>query len=288
MAVLFCDTDCELWYTTANELGLKVIGMPYTVNGVEKIYDLGEDTDIEAFFNEMKAGATVTTSGLNVDTYIDIFEPYFAKGEDILYIAFSSKMSGTFGPMQKAVDELSVKYPGVRFRKFDTLNICLGAGLLVYLGAKFFNQNGGDIDKTYAYLETILDKVGIYFVVEDLKYLARGGRLSSSSALFGNLMQVKPILRVDDEGMISVYSKQQGSKKAMAFMFQEFKKKYNPFDNAPVFIVGANNDKAVAEFSAMVKEFAPNQEVMIQPIGPVIGAHCGPGTYGVIFPSISR
>ncbi len=288
MAVLFCDTDCELWYTTANDLGLKVIGMPYTVNGVEKIYDLGENTDFVGFFNEMKAGATVTTSGLNFDTYVDIFEPYFEKGEDILYIAFSSKMSNTFEPMQKAVDALTEKYPGVRFRRFDTLNICVGAGFLVYMGAKFFNENGGDIDKTYDYLTSILNKVGIYFVVEDLKYLARGGRLSSSSAMFGNLMQVKPILRVDDEGSVSVYAKQQGSKKAMAFMIAEFKKKYKAYDNAPVFVVGAINDKAVEDVVAQVKEFAPDQEIIVQPIGPVIGAHCGPGTYGLIFPSTSR
>jgi DegV family protein with EDD domain len=288
MAVLFCDTDCELWYTTANELGLKVIGMPYTVNGVEKLYDLGENTDFIGFFDEMKAGATVTTSGLNFDTYVDIFEPYFKAGQDILYIAFSSKMSGTFGPMQQAVDALSEKYPTVRFRKFDTLNICLGAGLLVYLGAKEFIKNGGDIDKTYDYLESIINKVAIYFVVDDLKYLARGGRLSPSKAAFGNLMQLKPILRVGDEGEIDVYSKQQGSKKALKFMVDEFKKKYSPYDNAPVFIVGANNDKAVDEVKAQVKEFAPDAEILVQPIGPVIGAHCGPGTCGIIYPSVSR
>ena len=182
MAVLFCDTDCELWYTTARDLGLKVIGMPYTVNGEEKLYDLGENTDFVGFFNQMKAGATVTTSGLNFDTYYEIFEPYFEKGEDILYIAFSSKMSNTFEPMQKAVDELSAKYPSASFRRFDTLNISMGAGLMVYMAAKFFNENGGDVDKTYNYLDSILNNIGIYFVVDDLKYLARGGRLSPSKA----------------------------------------------------------------------------------------------------------
>ena len=262
--------------------------MPYTVNGEEKLYDLGENTDFVGFFNQMKAGATVTTSGLNFDTYYEIFEPYFEKGEDILYIAFSSKMSNTFEPMQKAVDELSAKYPSASFRRFDTLNICMGAGLMVYMAAKFFNENGGDVDKTYNYLDSILNSVGIYFVVDDLKYLARGGRLSPSKAAFGNLMQLKPILRVGESGEIDVYSKQQGSKKALKFMVDEFKKKYKDIDNAPIVIVGANNDKAVEEVKAQVVEFAPDAEIWTQPVGPVIGAHCGPGTCGIIFTSVSR
>ena len=288
MAVLFCDTDCELWYSTAKDLGLKVIGMPYIVDGEEIMYDLGENTDFEGFFNKMKAGATVTTAGLNYYTYYETFKPYFEKGEDILYIAFSSKMSATFGPMQNAVDDLSKEYPGVRFVKFDTLNICMGAGLMVYLAGKFFNENGGDIDKTYSYFETLVNNVGIYFVVDDLKYLARGGRLSPAKAAIGNLMQLKPVLRVNDAGEIDVYAKQQGSKKALRFMIDEFKKKYKNIDNAPIVILQANNEKVAEDLKAQVSEFAPDAEIWEQPIGPVIGAHCGPGTCGIVFTSTSR
>ncbi len=288
MSVYFCDTDSELWYTTARALDIKVIGMPYTIDGVEKMYDLGESTDFVSFFNRMKDGATAITSGLNEDNYIEIFEPYFKAGEDILYVAFSSKMSGTFAPMQSAVDKLSAKYPSVRFRKFDTLSICMGTGLQVYLGAKKFKENGGDIDATYSYLESITGHAAIYFVVDDLKYLARGGRLSPNKAKFGNLMQVKPILNVGDSGEIEVFAKQQGFKKAVSFMLQEFKKKYRDIDGAPITIVSANNDSAAAEIKKSVSEFAPNAEIWEQPIGPVIGAHCGPGTVGIIFTAVSR
>lgn len=288
MAVLFCDTDCELWYTTAKDLGLKVIQMPYIIDGEEIMYDLGENTDFDGFFNKMKNGAKVSTAGLNYHTYYEIFEPYFKNGDDILYIAFSSKMSATFGPMQNAVDDLSKEYPGVRFVKFDTLNISMGSGIMVYLAGKFFNENGGDIDKTYAYLETIVNNVGIYFVVDDLKYLARGGRLSPAKAAIGNLMQLKPVLRVNDSGEIDVYSKQQGSKKALKFMIEEFKKKYKDIDGAPIIILDAINPKAAEEVKAQVQEFAPNAEIWTQPIGPVIGAHCGPGACGIVFTSVSR
>lgn len=288
MSVFFCDTDCELWYTTARELDIKVIDMPYTIDGAEHMYDLGENTDFKGFFRRMREGANPITSGLNAENYREYFEPYFKAGEDILYVAFSSKMSGTFTTMQAAVDELKKQYPSVKFRRFDTLNICMGAGLQVYMAAKKFRENGGDIDATYSYLESIVGHIGIYFVVDDLKYLARGGRLSPGKAAIGNIMQLKPILNVGNTGEIDVFAKQQGVKKAMQFVVSEFEKKYVDIDGAPVVIVGADCDDLVAELEAKVKAVKPDVTVWKQPVGPVIGAHCGPGTYGLIYTAQSR
>lgn len=288
MAVLFCDTDCELWYTHARELNIQVIKMPYTIDGVEYMYDLGENTDFKGFFDKMRAGSSAFTSALNEQDYIDYFEPYFKKGEDILYIAFSSKMSGTFVQMESAVNKLSKEYPGVRFVKFDTLNICLGAGLMVYMAAKVFNQNGGDIDATVKYLESIVNNVCMRFVVGDLKYLARGGRLSPAKAAMGNLFHFKPVLGVNDAGEIDVFSKQNGAKKAMSYVMQQFEEKYRDIDGAPIVIVGADCDDKVNELVSRVKEKCPDATIWTQPIGPVIGAHCGPDTYGIIFTATSR
>lgn len=288
MSVLFCDTDCEIWYTTARELGLKVIPMPYTVDGEEKLYDLGENTDFKAFFEKMRAGATVSTAGLNPQTYIDIFEPYFKAGEDILYVAFSSRMSNTFSYLEIAVNELKAKYPDVKYRRFDTLNICMGAGLMVYMAAKFFNAHGGDIDATYDYLETLVQNVAVLFVVDDLKYLARGGRLSPAKAKIGNVLQLKPVLCVNKEGEIDVLTKQSGFKKAMSFIVSEFARRYRPVEGAPVVIVGADCDEYVAEVKSRIEPYANGAEILVQPVGPVIGAHCGPGTYGLIFTAESR
>lgn len=288
MSVLFCDTDCEIWYTTARELGLKVIPMPYTVDGEEKLYDLGENTDFKAFFEKMRAGATVSTAGLNPQIYIDIFEPYFKAGEDILYVAFSSRMSNTFSYLEIAVNELKAKYPDVKYRRFDTLNICMGAGLMVYMAAKFFNAHGGDIDATYDYLETLVQNVAVLFVVDDLKYLARGGRLSPAKAKIGNVLQLKPVLCVNKEGEIDVLTKQSGFKKAMSFIVSEFARRYRPVEGAPVVIVGADCDEYVAEVKSRIEPYANGAEILVQPVGPVIGAHCGPGTYGLIFTAESR
>ena len=288
MSVLFCDTDCELWYTTAKELDLKVIPMPYTIDGTEKMYDLGENTDFNDFFTRMRQGSAVITSGLNPETYIELFEPYFKAGEDILYIAFSSKMSNTFKYLDIAVKELREKYPDVKYRQFDTLNISMGAGLMVYMAAKFCRAHGGDIDATYDYLESIVQKVGVLFVVDDLKYLARGGRLSPAKAKIGNVLQLKPVLCVNKEGEIDILSKQSGFKKAMSFVVSEFTRKYRPSPDAPVVIVGADCDEYVEELKSRILAAVPDADIWVQPVGPVIGAHCGPGTYGIIFPAESR
>ena len=285
MSVLFCDTDCELWYTTAKELGVKVIGMPYTVDGEEKMYDLGENTDFKDFYSKMRAGSSVSTAGLNKEIYLDIFRPYFEAGEDILYVAFSSRMSNTFEPLAAAIAELESQFPKARYRKFDTLNICLGAGILVYLAAKFFAAHDGDIDATYDYLSDIVGKVKVNFVVGDLRYLARGGRLSPAKARMGNVLQAKPVLHVDKEGEISVLTKVIGAKKAMSYVVDEFAAHYRNVDDAPVFIVGADCDDLVAELKDRVAAIAPDADLRVQPVGPVIGAHCGPGTYGIIYMS---
>ena len=288
MAVLFCDTDCELWYTTAEEMNLKVIKMPYTIDGKEYMYDLGKETDFKGFFDKMRNGASAITSALNEQDYLDYFEPYFKKGEDILYIAFSSKMSGTFNQMEKAVEQLKAKYPKTKFYKFDTLSICLGAGFLVYMGAKFFNANGGDIEKTIAYLDSIVNKVCVLFAVDDLKYLARGGRLSPSKAVMGNMFKVKPILTVNEAGEIDVLCKQSGSKKAISFMLNQFFENYSPYDDAPIYLLDADCPDVAEDMKAKILEKFPDVEIVRQPIGPVIGAHCGPDTVGIIFPSTKR
>ena len=285
MAILFCDTDCELWYTHANEYDLKVIRMPYFLDGEEHLADLGEETDTDAFFTAMRNGASASTAGLNQTNYYDIFKPYFEKGEDILYMTFSNAMSGTFNYLALAINELKAEYPKVKYLQFDTKNICMGAGLVVYMGAKYCREHGDDIEATYKYLESIVDHVAIYFVVEDMKYLARGGRISPAKAAIGNFMQIKPVLSVDETGKLDLCTKQNGMKKAVRYMLDQFDAQYKNIDGAPVSILDASNQAVGEEMLAKLKEAHPDLKVDIwrQPIGPVIGAHAGPGTVGIIF-----
>lgn len=282
MSTIFCDTDCELWYEYANRYDVKVIRMPYTIDGEEKLADLGETFEPDEFYNKMRNGASASTAGLNDITYYDIFKPYFEKGEDILYIAFSSKMSATFEYLALAINRLQAEYPNVKFRKFDTLNICVGTGILVYLGAKYCREHNDDIDATYDYLSSLVNRVGIYFVVEDMKYLARGGRISPAKAKLGNIMNIKPVLTVID-GKLDVINKANGLKKAYNYMIDMFAENYEDVDGAPVFVIDAQNPAAADDLARRVKELHPEVEPARYSIGPVVGAHAGPGTVGIIF-----
>ena len=287
MSVIFFDTDCELWYTQADELGAQVIKMPYTIDGVEYFYDLGRNTDFDDFFKRMRNGAQTSTSALNPAQYIEIFEPYFKKGEEILYISFSGQMSGTFGHLETALNQLNEKYPGVSFRRFDTKNICFGSGYQVYFAVKYF-QTGKTIDEVIAFLEDFTNHIAIYFMVDDLMHLHRGGRLSKTSAIAGSILNIKPILTVDDVGKLTIAEKVKGEKKAVNYFMNMLEEKGSELDKYPIVVLDADNKEMKEKILAKVKEAYPDSEIWDYPIGPVIGTHCGPGTVGVIFHSKTR
>ena len=282
MSVIFFDTDCELWYTQADELGCQVIKMPYTIDGEEYFYDLGRETDFKGFFQKMRNGSMPSTSALNPTQYIEIFEPFFEKGEEILYISFSSQMSGTFGHLQTALNELNSKYPGVSFRRFDTKNICFGAGYQVYFAVKYY-QTGKTLDEVIEFLQDFSNHIGIYFMVDDLMHLHKGGRLSKTSAIAGSILNIKPMLTVNDEGKLAIAEKIKGEKKAVSYFMSMLEEKGEDLDKYPIVVVDADNREFKDKLLQKIKETYPNTEIWDYPVGPVIGTHCGPGTIDMIF-----
>lgn len=284
---LFCDSNCELWYKTIDELGISVIRMPYTLNGQEYFYDMGRETDFDAFFAAMKGGAVPKTSALNEYAYMEYFEPVLAAGEDVYYITFSHAMSATFNAMNSAIAALKEKYPQREIRTIDTKTISLGAGFIVYYAALKYKQ-GATMDELDEYITELVPHVATYFAVDDLTYLYRGGRLSGVSKVFGNLLGIKPILCFNDEGKIINVDKQKGFKKAMSALRSYLKTKGSELDKYKVFVLQADCKNVADEFVEAIKQEYPNTEVVVQPVGPVIGSHCGPGTLGLIFHATER
>lgn len=287
MSAVFFDTDCELWYTQADELGVNVIGMPYTIDDEEYFYDFGRNTDFKAFYDKMRAGSMPITSALNPQQYIEIFEPFFAKGEEIFYISFSHRLSGTFGHLETALKELNAKYPGVKFTRFDTLSISVGGGYQVYFAVKYL-QAGHTVEETVEFLKDFTKHICCVFMVDDLHHLHRGGRLSAASAVLGTIMGIKPILHVTDEGTLEVFAKAKGEKKAMATFIDTLQENAGDLEKYPICIVDADNPEFAARLEEKVKELYPNTEIWHYYVGPVIGTHCGPGTVGMIFHSKHR
>ncbi len=287
MYQLFCDSNCELWHTTVKELGLNLIRMPYTVGDTEYYYDMGENTDFNAFFDKMKKGATPKTSALNEMDYLEYFEPVLKRGEDIYYVTFSHQMSGTFGAMKSAIAKLKEQYPDREIRFKDSKTISLGSGFVTYYAALKY-RDGATMDELDAYLDELIPHTATYFVVDDLTYLYRGGRVSGVSKVMGNLLGIKPILYFNEEGKILNINKVKGFKKALATLRDYMKAKGSELDKYKVFVLHADCEKTTAEFVESIKKEFGNLDVVLQPVGPVIGSHCGPGTVGLIFHAKER
>ena len=281
MYQLFCDSNCELWYTTVAELGLNVIRMPYTLGDKEYFYDMGEKTDFKAFFDAMRGGAVPKTSALNEYAYTEYFEPVLARGEDIYYVTFSHKMSATFNAMDAAITKLKEKYPERRIVTKDSKTISLGSGFVTYYAALKW-RDGATMDELDAYLDELIPHTATYFAVEDLTYLHRGGRISGATKVVGGLLGIKPILYFDEEGKIVSIAKAKGFRNALSKLMGYLQEKGSELDKYKVFVLQADCEKLAGEFAEKIRtQFGA--EVVVQTVGPVIGAHCGPGTVGLIF-----
>ncbi len=282
MSRLFTDTDCEMWYTDAEALGLEVIKMPYILDDEIYYYDFGKNTDFKKLNNRMREGATPRTSALNPNDYVEYFEPVLKAGEDILYVHFSDKMSGTFNYMKLAIDELKQKYPDRTIKTFDTKSICFGSGIQV-MEAGRLKALGLSDDQIIEKLEEFSKHSCMYFVVDSLTHLKRGGRVSSATAIVGGLLNIKPILKINDDGEIVKVGTGKGLKRAISSIVLEMKENVLDVEKQVVYVLDADNEALGEWMKKEIETQIPGAVVQRYPIGPVIGAHCGPGTVGVIY-----
>ncbi|MDD3862402.1 MAG: DegV family protein [Clostridia bacterium] len=283
MSVFFCDSNSELWHTKAKELGLKVIGMPYNIDSEEKNYDLGEKTDFNDFYSRLKKGSVAKTSALNVQNYIDYFEPVLVSGEDILYVHFSTKMSGTFEYMNQAIEILKEKYPKNFVKCVDTLSISIGGAMIVYAAAKMWKDGASD-EAIINFVLKNRENYATYFFVDDLGYLKRGGRLSTTSFVMASMLNIKPILKINSNGEIVKHGIAKGRKKGLNQLITLIKEIGDDVEKHPICITYAYAEEDALQFKKMLEEsFDKKLDIWFQPVGPTIGTHCGPGTIGVAF-----
>jgi len=282
MYQLFCDSNCELWHTTVKELGLNLIRMPYIIDDEEHFYDMGEKTDFKAFFDKMRGGSVAKTAALNEFAYTEYFEPILARGEDIYYVTFSHQMSGTFNAMKNVIAQLKEKYPEREIRFKDSKLISMGSGFVTYYAALKYKE-GATMDELDAYLDELIPHVATYFVVDDLTYLHRGGRVSGAAKVVGNLLGIKPILYFNEEGKILNINKVKGFKKATSTLLEYIKTKGTELDKYKTYVVHADCEDTANAFADILRQTFAGSDVVVQPVGPVIGSHCGPGTIGLIF-----
>lgn len=283
MSVFFTDSNCELWYTEVEKLGIKYISMPYTLEGEEHGYDLGKTHNFKNFFSKIRKGLLPITSALNPQNYIEIFEPYLKLGEDILYITFSHQLSSTFDFLNQAIDVLKEKYPKRTIRCVDTKSISLGAGIIVYEAA-VMHKRGATDDEIIAFVEEFRDNIATYFTVDNLMHLKRGGRISTMSAIIGTTLGIKPILCINYEGKIVSADKVTGRKKAIRYLANLIKTLGKNVADYPIGILHADAEEDALLLKSQIEQIVgKDARIWVQPVGPTVGTHCGPKTIGLAF-----
>ena len=281
--IIITDSSCDLTPELAAETQIEVIPLQLTMEGKEyrNLLD-GSDLDSKAFYAKLRGGVTASTSAVNPDVFSEAFKKILNEGKDILYLGFSSGLSSTFHASTIAAEELMQEYPDSKIYCVDTLAASLGQGLLVYLAAKK-KKDGATIEEVRDFVEQNKLHLCHWFTVDDLNHLKRGGRVSATTALVGTMLNIKPILHVDDEGHLINVGKVRGRKASIESMLTHMKESaINPSEQT-VFISHGDCEEDALTLKAMVeKEFSPKR-VEINTIGPVIGAHSGPGTLAIFF-----
>ena len=277
------DSTIDLTQKMIEELELTVISLRFTIDG--KTYqdksDLSE-MPTETFYAKLREGKMSTTSQVNADEFMRTFEPILEAGEDVLYIAFSSGLSGTCQSAYIARDELKEKYPERKIYVFDSLCASMGEGLLVYQAA-LLKRAGTDIDSLYKWLGENVLRLCHWFTVDDLNHLKRGGRVSTTAALVGTMLGIKPVLHVDDEGHLIPVSKVRGRRQSLDALVQKMGETAIHPGEQTIFISHGDCLKDAEYVADQVRAKFGVKNIQINFIGPVIGAHSGPGTVALFF-----
>ncbi len=280
--ILMTDSDSDLPYALKVQHNIPVVYMPYTLDGKEYFDDLGQTLDHKSFFDAMRQGAHPTTSALNETVYEEYFEPILAEGKDILFLAFSSQLSGTINAIRAARETLLAKYPERKFVLVDTLSISGPQTLLVLKAHEMFHA-GESIDAVAEWVENNKLRAQAYFTVDDLKYLQRGGRVSATAAALGTLLDLKPILTETREGKLAAAQKVRGRKKALGFMVDKAAEAISDPQESICLVLHADAKEDAMKLAIMLHDRIPKLTVRVENVGPVIGAHAGPGTVAVCF-----
>ena len=283
---IFTDATSDLSAQFAEQLNVTVLPMGFTMEEKEYFYVPGHsDMPIETFFAKMRAGIGVITAQVNAFAFLEAFEPVLKSGEDVLYIGFSSKLSGTVQSALNASEELKAKYPERKVVVIDSCSASLGEGLLVYYAARKQNLSLDDLAK---WLEENKLRFVHWFTVDDLVYLKRGGRISGATAAIATILNIKPVMHVDNEGYLVAAEKVQGRKKSLRGLFEHMEKTVDTKATDTVFI-GHCDAKADADYVAsLVHEKYPDMMIHVDDIGTSIGAHSGPGTIARFFVGSER
>lgn len=286
--VLITDSSADLSQEMVQELRVTVLPLSFTIQGkTYRNYPDNREMDLPLFYDMLRAGELATTSAVNVAEYTQAVEPILQEGKDVLILAFSSGLSSTYQASVLAAGELREKYPDRKIYTVDTLCASLGQGLLVYLAAQE-QRKGKSIEEVRDWAEETKLHLCHQFTVDDLHFLKRGGRISATTAVVGSMLQIKPVLHVDNEGHLINIGKARGRQASLKALVDKMEKTVTEEGRKTVFISHGDCRKDAVTVADMVRERFGTQDIRINFVGPVIGAHSGPGTLALFYLGTER
>ena len=283
--IILTDSSADLSGEMAQAADVQVLPLTFTIGGADYHYPDNREMDPHLFYQRLRAGEVATTAAVNMNQYVEAIEPLLQAGRDVLVLAFSSGLSATFQSSKLAVEELSEKYPERKLYTVDTLCASLGQGLLVWHAVQEKNK-GKSIEAVREWVEENKLRLCHWFTVDDLHFLKRGGRISAATAVVGSMLSIKPVLHVDDEGHLINVGKARGRAASLTALVDKMEE--TAIDVDTVFISHGDCLADAEKVKAMVEERFGTQKVVINHIGPVIGAHAGPGTLALFFLGTQR
>jgi DegV family protein with EDD domain len=279
--VIFTDSCADLTKEMYGALELRCIPLDVIVENEEPVSD--DKIDIKEIYAKLRAKQSASTAAINIDRFLQCFENAAKEGLDVLYLGFSSGLSSTYSSSVVVMRELQEKYPENKFYTVDTLCASMGQGLLVYYAANM-KKAGASIEEVRDFVENTKLNLCHWFTVDDLFFLKRGGRVSAATAVVGSLLNIKPVLHVDNAGKLINVSKARGRKASIDTMFENMKKSMFPVEQNPTVFISHGDCIADAEYLAnRIKTEMGIEDVRINYVGSVIGSHSGPGTLALFF-----
>lgn len=279
--IIFTDSACDLTEETLKDWGVRYISLSYTFNDSPRQWG-NYELPASEFYQKMRDGGVAKTSAVNIGQFTEAFEAVIDEGFDILYIGFSGGLSSTVSSAAMAANLLSEKFPARRIVVIDTLAASAGQGLLVRLAVDA-NNNGADLDGAAAVVRDNIMKLAHWFTVDDLVYLKRGGRVSAVSAFVGGMLGIKPVLHVDNEGHLIAMEKVRGRRTSLKLMAQKYAETAETPESGLVYISHGDCIDDANALAGMLKEAHGVDVDIITYVGPVIGAHSGPGTLALFY-----
>lgn len=281
--VIYTDASADIDVDFVQKNDIRFVPMRYTIGEEERLCtSLESDDFLKKFYAAQKEGKVTQTSQITPYAYVEEFEPWLQKGISVLYFSLSSGLSKTYDSVCLAASQLAEEYTDAKVVPVDTLAATGGMGLLIEKAVE--NKNKGmDIDQNARWLEDNRLNIELCFLVDDLMYLKRGGRIPATTAVLGMALNIKPILKIDAEGRLITVEKKRGTKTALKYIANKYQEiRMEEYGNR-VYIVHGDDEETASQLEAMIKEINPEADITKMMLCPVIGSHTGPGMVAAIY-----